>query len=132
MSWRTVYVEADLALARGLTIKDVRVSDDDSTVYLDFSGGRTLVLDLDADCCSYSYFEDFVQILSLKGETISFIEERCSQKEDEDSGDDVTKWHLLWVETNRGSYSVDWRNDSNGYYDGSLRTSWRATEVPRG
>jgi hypothetical protein len=78
-------------------------------------------LALDADCCSASYFEEqsVLDLKALVGQELVSIEHTESRKEDVDNDVCVTKYHALLVRTDKESITVDWRNESNGYYDGS-------------
>ena len=96
--------------------------------------GRTLALTLDGECCSSSYFtpDADAQIRDMVGAKIQGVEERDGEsrvgldeewaKKDESRGDTVS-WHFLVFITDKGHFTVDWRNDSNGYYDGSVHPS---------
>jgi len=79
--------------------------------------GNTLEFWLDGDCCSNSVFEErsFADLCLLVGETLISVEEVESEMEDE--GPEV-QWSALLVRTNWSSITVDWRNESNGYYSG--------------
>lgn len=85
-------------------------------VVLPFEDGRKLTLYLDADCCSNSYFTDLKQFDELIGATIQEVEER----DGDTTNDGETAWHFLVFTTNKGHVTIDWRNDSNGYYDGNV------------
>jgi len=91
---------------------------------LSFNYGDKIVLKLEADCCSESYFtpESMELLRSLEGETITSLERVASERPGGGIGgrQESTCWHALLVRTNKRSFTVDWRNDSNGYYDGSL------------
>lgn len=92
----------------------------DDAVVLVLDDGRGLRLELDAECCSRSYFADVHQFDELVGARIQAIEERegVGKLEPADGeGDRITPRFLIFT-TDRGYVTVDWRNDSNGYYDG--------------
>ncbi len=92
---------------------------------------------LDADCCSRSAFteEGLAALKELIGATILEVEDR---EGGEDGGkpdgppvpawankyeSECTRWHFLVFKTSKGHVTVDWRNESNGYYDGSCYLS---------
>lgn len=81
-------------------------------------------INLDGDCCSSSYFspEGEEAIRDLAGKTIRSVEHRdgpSSNNPDKKYEDnDCTIWSFLFFETDQGSITIDWRNDSNGYYSG--------------
>lgn len=90
-------------------------------VDLTLDDGRTLALELQADCCSRSYFADLKQFEELVGSTILDAEER--EGPDTENDGDVMRWHFLVLKTDKGHVTIDWRNESNGYYDGELEWS---------
>lgn len=91
---------------------------------VNFEDGRRLHLRLDGDCCSSSYFTDLEQFNELIGATIQNIEERDGEsvlaKTKTLTSVANVSWHFLVLETDKGHVTIDWRNDSNGYYDGSV------------
>lgn len=89
-----------------------------ASVALTLADGRVLTLTLEGDCCSSSTYTDASQFDELIGSTIQSIEERAG--ETENNGE--LQWHFLVFTTNKGHVTIDWRNDSNGYYDGSVVT----------
>jgi hypothetical protein len=113
----------------GATVKEIAAKKDFVGLVLDT--GQTLRLSLDGDCCSRSYFTDTDQFLELVGAKIQGIEERRGESKDglneaamadEYAPEDI-KWYFLVFVTNKGHVTIDWRNDSNGYYSGSITAS---------
>lgn len=97
---------------------------------LAFAGGGRLELELDGDCCSHSYFVEPAQFGELLGATIQAAEERDGvgvldppPRPEEPFYDDQLSPHFLVFTTDKGHVTIDWRNSSNGYYDGSV--IWR-------
>jgi hypothetical protein len=89
---------------------------------------------LTGDCCSSSHFTDIGQFDELIGATILEVDERIGESRPNLESDlrarsdeyhDVLSWHFLVFATNKGHVTVDWHNDSNGYYDGSLNFTWQ-------
>jgi hypothetical protein len=91
---------------------------DGSAVALELSTGKTLNVTLGADCCSVSSFTDAKQFDELVGATITDIEHREGGEIRDGYSDDCRTSHFLVFTTNRGHVTIDWHNDSNGYYDG--------------
>ncbi len=114
---------------------------DGSTLHLD--NGAAFFFDLDGDCCSTSSYtpEGLEAFRELLGHTINNVEERpdrwvapgsieIAAVEDWAAREatlvekyppgDVDSWHFLVFTTEAGHVTVDWRNESNGYYDGSV------------
>lgn len=96
-------------------------------VLLTLEDGRTALIWVDGDCCSHSYYTDTKQFEELVGTTITDIEERNGKEEEIDY--DVIRWHFLVFVTDKGHVTIDWRNDSNGYYDGTANLSISAPEA---
>lgn len=96
----------------------------DTLVTLALASGKTAAIRLEGDCCSSNYFTSPAeQFGELVGATIQSAEERDGSSRDgmpaSENGDEVS-WHFLVFVTERGHTTIDWRNDSNGYYDGSV------------
>lgn len=90
-------------------------------VVITSTDGREVVLSLDGDCCSSSYFEEnsLADLQSIVGEKLEKFEEVGARKSDNnDDYDNSTVYHALKVTTDKQELVVDWRNESNGYYDG--------------
>lgn len=96
--------------------KVVSVEPSEDLIVLRLEDGRTVRLGLDGDCCSKSFFESPKEFEELVGETITSFEER----ETGHSTGAEEKYYCLWVTTDKGQHTFDWRNESNGYYGGSL------------
>ncbi len=96
----------------------------DYEVSLLLDGGWQARLWLDADCCSNSFFTDMTQFDELVGATIVEFEERHGKSredlKEDNLRDECPSWHFLVIKTDKGHVTIDWRNDSNGYYDGIL------------
>ncbi len=112
--------------------KVVTLNGNDEKVVLYAEDGRSIVLTVEGDCCSHSYFTDngIKDFKSIVGETLIKLEEtECPgalpdghffvSEEDERNGDCVALY-CLKVTTDKQEVSIDWRNDSNGYYGGML------------
>lgn len=112
------------------TEEENRYGDVLDTVVLKLDDGRAIALSLEAGCCSKSHFTDASQFAELVGTEILDAEEREGGvnsyydgkplTDPDEYADEVQKWHFLIFTTNKGHVTIDWRNDSNGYYDGSL------------
>lgn len=112
-----------LAALSGVVVKGFEVKDDASEVILVLEDGRRVYLTLEGDCCSTSHFTDPKQFQDLVGTTIHTVEDREGQSHNnlpEPEGACSISWHFLVFTTSAGHVTIDWHNDSNGYYDGSL------------
>lgn len=121
------------AKAVGAKVKSVATVEDMTGAHLLLEDGRTLTLDLYGDCCSHSFFTDGDQFNELVGSTIWAIDERDGMSDptigdvktvlDENDNAESISWHFLVFTTDKGHVTLDWRNDSNGYYDGEVHPS---------
>jgi hypothetical protein len=111
---------------------------DGATIYLD--DGKAFEFSLYGDCCrSSSNFtpEGLEAFRELIGTTILRVEDRAAPREGladaPTAGEDQARerrliekyppleydrWHFVVFRTNKGHVTIDWRNESNGYYDG--------------
>lgn len=113
----------DVKKAIGGTVLEIKGSETDRRVLVLDTG--TLELSLDAECCSCSHFTDPSQFNELLGSVITDAEEVSGGTPTATSmavecQDDEQSWHFLRFTTNLGHVTIDWRNDSNGWYDGEL------------
>lgn len=112
------YDSDGLTFLPGHTVTSVVAGDSQATLHLDT--GESVVLDLYGDCCSQSFYTDPAQFNELVGAKVQAVAERAG--ESPNGGE--TSPHFLVFETDRGHVTIDWRNESNGYYDG-----WVASKV---
>lgn len=112
----------------GAVVRSVTKGQAFDSIVLNFLDGRDLRLQLKGDCCSSSYYTDFGQFDELIDSTIRAIEERDGKSEtpgekpSQENSESIS-WHFLVFITNKGHVTIDWRNDSNGHYDGSVHPS---------
>lgn len=90
--------------------------------------GHEVRVELKGDCCSRSFFDNYslIDARGLMGERLVDIEDvdravdRTAPESDPyKDGCDVIEYHALIIRTDKQSITVDWRNDSNGYYSGT-------------
>jgi hypothetical protein len=116
----------------GRVVESIAFSNDNWDLDVNFKDGTKLELKLEGDCCSSSYFtEDAVEdAWELVGSTIVSIEDRDDghnkDREYKDTDDFTsTIWSFLVFKTNKGHVTLDWRNDSNGYYSGWVKAEFK-------
>ena len=100
------------------------ISVNGATIYL--ADGRAFEFVLEGDCCSSSEYtpEGLAAFAELLGRTITDVEERTDSSREQEMREkygevESDKWHFLVFTTDRGHITIDWRNISNGYYDGT-------------
>lgn len=91
--------------------------------------GHEVLVELEGDCCSRSFFDNYslIDARGLMGERLVSIEDVGRGEPENDpykGGCDVIEYHALIIRTDRQSITIDWRNDSNGYYSGTARISF--------
>lgn len=88
---------------------------------LTLDDGKLVHLAIDGDCCSSSYFEEnsVKDAYGLVGQTLVNIEHVSSALNDKDEESVCTKYHAIKITTDKEVVVLDWRNESNGYYDGT-------------
>lgn len=92
-------------------------------LFIEATDGREVRLALTADCCSESYFErmSVKEALSLYDQELQSIRQVSSKISDFEDSENfkAIKYHAIELVTDVGVTTIDWRNDSNGYYDGT-------------
>ena len=82
-----------------------------------------LIVDVDADCCSYSWVEHIELPAGGFPATVASVSE-IDMPEGAAStfhtDADVLAFYGCKIATDKGEIVIDYRNDSNGYYGGSL------------
>ena len=118
-------------------VKSVVYDNKREDVTITSEDGREVVLELEGDCCSVSYFEEnsITDLKSIVGETLVDIVSVESGKEntvesyEDDSFSEEIAYHALKISTNKQELVVDWRNKSNGWYDGWCNIKgWKKVE----
>ena len=87
-------------------------------------GSKDIKITLSGDCCSKSYFDadSLKDIAGLVGEYLVSVEDRFI-REEQGGTQEYSKISALVLTTDKQSVSVMWRNDSNGYYSGSVEVT---------
>lgn len=104
----------------GKKITEVKIADDKEAMLFVCEGGEQLVVRVDADCCSYTWIES-VEMPALG---LPFTIINCHDLDMPDLGDidgcEVVAYYGAKIITDKGDMVIDYRNDSNGYYGGSI------------
>ena len=104
----------------GKKVVAVHLAEDKTKLRFDIEGDKPMFAFVDADCCSETYIESVETPENLIGVVL--------QVEDIDMPDlglpatrqEVVSYYGCKIHTEKGSCLVDYRNESNGYYGGSL------------
>lgn len=108
----------------GETVQSFSVNAERDQLRLVMKSGNTFLLETEGDCCSISWIEQIDGVEALTG-TIRQVEDILMP----DYGNvstphkpnvDIVSYYGLRIVTDRGYTVIDYRNDSNGYYGGSI------------
>jgi hypothetical protein len=100
------------------------VSNDNEDLYLSFKDGTKAHLQTDGDCCSHTWIESVDAPQNLRGKVLSIEEidmpDLGNIPTSKQESVDQVSYYGLKIVTEHGHCVIDYRNDSNGYYGGSL------------
>lgn len=106
----------------GKTLTGIKLAQDRQALLFETTGGELVVL-VDADCCSYTWVEH-VELPALGFPALVTAVEDLDMPEGRPStfrtDPDSLAFYGCKISTDRGEIVIDYRNDSNGYYGGSL------------
>lgn len=141
VDWKTWFI--------GKILKEIVLNQAKDIVIFRFEDGLSKVVSVDADCCSHSWIEHLEMPDSIAGATILSVDEpaldawdshECKESVrdkdykviEEGCGHEVLAvYHTRFV-TDKGDIILEYRNDSNGYYGGSLTDEGEETKAHRG
>lgn len=109
----------------GKTLTGMKIAADRQALLFQTRDGDILVR-VDADCCSYTWVES-VELPALGFPAVVTAVEDLEMPEQAEpskfhTDPEVLVFYGCKISTDRGEIVIDYRNDSNGYYGGSL--SW--------
>jgi hypothetical protein len=109
----------------GKTLTGMKIAEDRQALLFQTSQGD-VVVNVDADCCSYTWVEH-VELPALGFPALVTAVEDLDMPENTEPSTfhkdpDSLAFYGCKISTDRGEIVIDYRNDSNGYYGGSL--SW--------
>ena len=111
----------------GKTLTGIKIAKDRVALLFQTTDGDVLVL-VDADCCSYTWVES-VELPALgfpalvtAVEELDLPEPSAPKESAFHKDPEVLAYYGCKIGTDKGDIVIDYRNDSNGYYGGSL--SW--------
>lgn len=103
----------------GKKVVAVFLATDGGAIRFDVEGGESIVAHADGDCCSHSWIEYVETPENLLG-TVSAVEDVDLGKEPDTTNYEYCQFYGCKIYTEKGSSLLDYRNESNGYYGGSL------------
>lgn len=95
--------------------------------FINYGLRQYLAFAVDGDCCSFSWINNLTGVANLLGEEIIEILEKPEESltanapsKSPGEEDDVIQYYGYTFKTAKGSFDLEFRNSSNGYYGGSL------------
>lgn len=111
----------------GLTITAIWLAADRQAIRFDVEGGEPIVARCDADCCSYTWIEHIeLPALGFPFQVLHQDDLELPEDKWSEDNDQLIQFYGLKLSTDKGDLVLDYRNESNGYYGGSL--VWREDE----
>lgn len=117
VEWRTIEE------LKGYTLTEIDISRENDEIRFHRRDGKTVLMHHEQDCCESVTIEDIDGDLSdLIGSEILEAEEAWRDKEDSEiiACDDSATWTFYKLGTSKGSVSIRWFGESNGYYSESV------------
>lgn len=126
------WYDNDFQVVVGATVE--RIFWSDNRLILDTDRGA-YIYDVEGDCCSYSYFHDFIGIKKLlnNGPIVGFADVELDASDIVDDDYNYTQVYGYRFETVHPTWGlmssvVSFRNESNGYYGGWMDLQVTAKE----
>lgn len=104
----------------GRIVESAWINERRDVIELRFADNPALFLCAVGDCCSRSWFEHVEGVDALIGHQILRVVEREMPPPSSDAHSDVTRYYGWTIETARGRCDIEMRNESNGWYGGSV------------
>ena len=105
------------------TVSQIQLNDARDTLSLVTDKG-TFSFYTDGDCCSRSWIAGMEGVAALLGSPIQEVADLDLGKPRENVGSyDIVQFYGWKIRTLRGIFVLEFRNESNGYYGGSLEST---------
>lgn len=104
----------------GKIIEHIYLSKDKLSIKFCLSTGEEIIAKCDADCCSSTWIENIEDPENIINSYVIYAEDikLITSEMDDDCG--VIRFYGFKIKTSKGECIIDYRNESNGYYGGSL------------
>ena len=104
----------------GKTLIDIQLASDGGAIKFVTDQGE-IIARADGDCCSTTWIESVeLPALGLPAKVSAVEDLDLGEREDEEY--ECLAFYGCKIDTDKGSMTIDYRNESNGYYGGNL--SW--------
>jgi hypothetical protein len=100
----------------GKVVTGVFLAEDGHAIKFEVEDGKPIIARTDGDCCSHTWIENVEGASSLINSQVRKVEETYYRASD----DNELKEYGCNIISFGGTCSIDYRNESNGYYGGNL------------
>lgn len=105
----------------GKTVTAIYLADDKLAIKFDVEDREPIVAKVDADCCSHTWIENVENHEAVVGSPILAVEDLELPDDTTEETEDGRILHYgVQITTAKGTCTIDYRNESNGYYGGSM------------
>lgn len=112
-----------LELLLGKTLTDIKIKEDKSEITFETEDGHKLRMYHSQDCCESVLIEEIIgDIKDLIGNPILKSEKRTN--EEKHPYGDLVIWTFYEFATIKGSVTIRWLGQSNGFYSVSVDLKW--------
>lgn len=103
----------------GKTIVSMKIAADKEAILFVTDAGDDLIVKVDADCCSHTWVEA-IELPALGFPFVIGSVEDLELNADLDTQGGELQFYGAKIVTDKGDMIIDYRNESNGYYGGSI------------
>ena len=109
----------------GKIILAIYLADDKMALKFEYNSPESAIIDtlivlVDADCCSYTWIESVDNPEFLIGSPVLEARDLDLLTPNDEVDGEVIQFYGFKLSTIKGSCTIDYRNSSNGYYGGNL------------
>lgn len=119
----------------GKRVETIDINPDRDLLRFSLAGGEVIYASAVGGCCSRSWFESIEGVDALIGHEVLRVTDRAMPPENDKTGDpeygSLIQFYGWTIETSRGRFDIEMRNESNGYYGGEVIVSDVASDQYR-
>ncbi len=116
------YIQDIDAFVKNKTVTNI-FKQTDTDLILKFDDGTFVTMTASSDCCGDAWWNHFDGVDCLLNAQVISVEEVAGTPrtgEEEPMRQEAIEIHFLKITTNKGSVTIELRNESNRYYGGSV------------
>jgi hypothetical protein len=108
----------------GKTVTAIHLAEDKKAIRFDLSDGSSVIAKCDGDGCSSTWIEHIENPEFLIGSPITLAQDVPMPNPPQPDEDGLVQSYGFKMRTAKGDVLLEYRNESNGYYGGSLSWPW--------